>query len=104
MLTRGRAQRLVFKAKEPEGREAYELLLRRYETVSTVATVSKFVDLLATTFSGDLMDSLTDFERRVASWERNAKETLSEFDQHRSRHQRFEEMWFSGCNMCRGLW
>ena len=28
--------------------------------------------------SGDLMDSLTDFERRVASWEHDAKETLSD--------------------------
>ena len=45
MLTRGRAQRLVLKAAELE---AYRLLLRRYETVSTVTTVSKLVDLLAT--------------------------------------------------------
>ena len=35
------------------------------------------MDLLATTFSGDLMDSLTDFERRVTSWESDATETLS---------------------------
>ena len=34
MLTRGRAQRLVLKAAEPEGLEAYRLLLRRYEPVS----------------------------------------------------------------------
>ena len=78
MLTRGRAQRLVLKAKEPEGLEAIRLLLRRYEPVSTVTTVSKLLDLLATTFRGDLMDSLTDFERRVASWEHDAKETLSD--------------------------
>ena len=81
MLTRGRAQRLVLKAADPEG---------RYERVSTVTTVSELVDLLATTLSDDLMDSLTDFERRVASWEHDAKE----FDQHRSRHQRFGERWF----------
>ena len=36
------------------------------------------MDLLATTFSGDLMDSLTDFERRVTSWEHDAKDTLSD--------------------------
>ena len=60
----------------PEGLEAYRLLFRRYEPVSTVTTVSKFVDLLANTFSGDLMDSLTYFERGVASWEHEAKETL----------------------------
>ena len=36
------------------------------------------MDLLATTFSGDFMDSLTDFERRVTSWEHEAKETLSD--------------------------
>ena len=35
------------------------------------------MDLLATTFSGDLMDSLTDFERRVSYWEHDAHETLS---------------------------
>ena len=36
------------------------------------------MDLLATTVSGDLVDSLTDFERRVASWEHDAKETWSD--------------------------
>ena len=73
MLARGRAHRLVLKAAE------YRLLLRRDEPVSTVTTVSKLVDLLATTFGGDLMDSLTDFERRVTSWEHEAKETSSDF-------------------------
>ena len=34
MLTRGRAQRLVLKAAEQEGLEAYRLLVRRYEPVS----------------------------------------------------------------------
>ena len=34
MLTRGRAQRLVLKAAEPEVLEAYRLLLQRYEPVS----------------------------------------------------------------------
>ena len=72
MLTRGRAQLLVLEEAEPEGLEAYRLLLRRYQPVSTVTTVSKLVDLLATIFSGDLTDSLTDFERRVTSWEHDA--------------------------------
>ena len=94
MLTRGRAQRLVLKAAEPEGLEAYRLLLRRYEPVSTVTTVPELVDLLATTFSGDLMDSWTYFQRRVTSWEHEAKETVVRFDQNRSCHQRFGEGWF----------
>ena len=34
------------------------------------------MDLLAPTFSGDLMDSLTHFERRATSWELETKETL----------------------------
>ena len=51
MLTRGRAQRFVLKAAEPEGLEACRLLFRRYEPVSTATTVSQCVDLLATTFS-----------------------------------------------------
>ena len=72
MLTRGRAQRLVIKAAEPEGLEAYRLVLRRYEPVSTVTTVSKLVDLLATTFCGEFMNTLTDFERRVTSREHEA--------------------------------
>ena len=71
MLTRRRAQ-------QPEGLEAYRLLHRRNEPVSTFPTLSKLVDLLATTFSGDLMDSLTNFERRDASWEHDAQETLSD--------------------------
>ena len=69
----------MLKAAELEWLEAYRFLLGRYEPVSTVTTVSKLVDLVATTFSGDLMISLTDFERRVASWEHKAKETLSDF-------------------------
>ena len=70
------------------GLKRIDFSFRRYEPVSTVTTVSKLVDLLATTFSGDLMDSLTDFERRVASWEHDAKETLSDLIQNRSRHQK----------------
>ena len=67
MLTRGQAQRLVLKAAEPD------------EPVSIATTVSKLVDLLANTFSGDFMDSLTGFERRVTSWEHEAKKkTLSD--------------------------
>ena len=57
MLTRGRAQRLVLKAAEREGLEAYRLLFRRYEPISTVTTVS---------FGGDLMDSLSDFDKHDA--------------------------------------
>ena len=78
MLTRGRAQRCVLKASEPEGLEAYRFLLRRYEPMSTVTMVSKLVDLFAPSFSGDLMDASTDFERRFTSWEHDAKETLSD--------------------------
>ena len=74
MLTRGRAQRLVLMAAEPEELEAHRPLFRRYEPISTVTTVSKLVDLLATAFSGDLMDSLTDFEVRITSWEHEEKD------------------------------
>ena len=38
--------------------------------------ISELLDLVAITFSGDLVDSLTDFDGRVASWEHDAKETL----------------------------
>ena len=86
MLTRGRAQRLVLKASETERLEPYRFLLRRYELISSVTTVSKLVDLLAT-FSGDLMDALTEFQRRVTSWEHHAKETLSDLIKNWSRHQ-----------------
>ena len=78
MLTRRRAQRLVLKAAELEGLEAYRLLFRRYEPVSTVTTVSKLVDLLPTTLSGDYMESLTYFFKQAASWEHDAKDTLSD--------------------------
>ena len=80
--------------------EAYRLLLRRCERVSTVTTVSKLVDSLATTFSGDLMDPLTDFERRVASsWKHEAKRNIVSFDQNRSCHPTFGEKWVFGI-MC----
>ena len=67
----------MLKAAEPEELEAYRLLLRRQEPVSTVTTVSKLVDLLATTVLV-ISWTLTDFERRVTSWEHEAKETLSD--------------------------
>ena len=67
----------MVKASEPERIETY-LLLRRCETISTVTTVSKLVDLLASTSSGELIDALTHFERRITSWEHDAKETLSD--------------------------
>ena len=86
MLTRRRARRLVLKASEPEGLEAYGFPMRRCEPISTVTTVSKLVDLLATSFRGDLTDVLTDFERRITSWEHDANETLSG-DQNRGCHQ-----------------
>ena len=50
MLIREPARRLLLKTAEPEGLEAYRLLLRRYEPASTVTAVSKLVDLLVTTF------------------------------------------------------
>ena len=56
---------------------------------STVTTVSKLVDLLASTYSGDLVDSLTDFQRRVTSWEHDAKATLSDLISIGSCHPRF---------------
>ena len=42
-----------------------------------VTRVLKLVDLLAITFGGDLMDSLTNSERRVSFWQQDAQETLS---------------------------
>ena len=72
MLTRGRAQKLVLKAGEPQGIAAYRLLLRRYEPQTTATTVTKLVELLSTQFAGDLLDCVTDFERRVAVWEGEA--------------------------------
>ena len=78
MLTRGRAQKLVLKAGDPEGFEAYRLLLRRYELQTTAATVTKLVELLSTQFAGDLLDCVTDFETRVAVWGSEAGEQLSD--------------------------
>ena len=78
MLKRGRSQRLVLKASElgRRGLEAYRLLLRRYEPISTATTVPKLADTPATTYRVDLLDALTDFERRVTFWEHDAKEAL----------------------------
>ena len=78
MLMRGRAQKLVLKAGEPEGLEAFRLLLKRYEPSTTASAVAKLVEALASTFSGDLVDSVTDFERKVANWEHETGETLSD--------------------------
>ena len=60
--------------------EAYRLLLRRYEPQTTATTVTKLVGLLSTQFAGDLLDCVTDFERRVAVWEGEAGETAVRCD------------------------
>ena len=69
---------LVLKAGEPEEFEAYRLLLRWYEPQTRATTVTKLVELLSTQFAGDLLDCVTDFERRVAVWEGEAREQLSD--------------------------
>ena len=94
MLTRGRAHRLVLKVSEPEGLEAYRLLLRRYGPISTVMTVSKLVELLATTFSGDLTDGhiLSD-EYHPGSMTR--KKNTVRPDQNWSCHQRSGKRWIA---------
>ena len=45
---------------------------------STVTAVAKPFDLLATPFIDDLMDEVTEFERLVTFWEREATDTVSE--------------------------
>ena len=76
---------LVLKVGEPEEFEAYRLLLRRYEPQTTATTVTKLVELLSTQFAGDLLDC--DFERRVAVWEGEAGEQLSDLINIRSGRQ-----------------
>ena len=82
------------KCQSPEGLEAYRLLLRRYGPISTVMTVSKLVELLATTFSGDLTDGhiLSD-EYHPGSTTRN-KNTVRP-DQNWSCHQRSGKRWIA---------
>ena len=75
MLTRGKAQLLVLKAGEQEGLEAFRLLLKRYEPHTVATTVVQLVELLSMTFTGDLVDGVTDFERKVARWEYESGET-----------------------------
>ena len=44
-----------------------------------VTAVAKLVDLQATPFSGDLMEAVTHFERRVTSWEDEEVWRMEEF-------------------------
>ena len=64
----------MLKAAESEGLDTYRLLLP--EVPVTAAT--KLVDLLPTPYSSDLMDEVTDFERRVTSWMHEPTETQSD--------------------------
>ena len=82
MLTRRRAQRLVLKAAEPEGLEAYRLLLRRYEPI-----FNGHDSFETCGYAGNHV--------RVTSWEHEAR-NIVRFDQNRSCHQRSGERWFSG--------
>ena len=84
----------MLKAADLAELEAYRFLLRRDEPVSTVTTGSKLLALLEATCSGDLMDSLTDCERRVLG--ARGKRNIVTFDENRSSHERFGETWFSG--------
>ena len=49
----------------------------RYQQISTVTTASMLLGLFATSFSGDLMKAVIDFERRVTAWEHDSKDALS---------------------------
>ena len=40
--------------------------------------MTKLVELLSTQFAGDLLDCVTDFERRAAVWESEAGEQMSD--------------------------
>ena len=44
---------------------ASSFFCRSYEPLSSVAAVAKLVDVLAIPFSGDLVEAVTAFERRV---------------------------------------
>ena len=69
----------MLKVAEQEELEAYRFLVREVRSHSQQGTaVAKLVGLLATSFSADLMVWVTDFERRVTSWEHEANETLSD--------------------------
>ena len=62
--------------------------VHRFLQISTVTTVSILLNLLETTFGGDLMKAMTDFERRVTAWEYESKKAVSHLIKNRSCHQR----------------
>ena len=77
-FVRGKALQLVLKAGEDEGLEAWRLLIRRYEPRDNATCVGKLVEILSSSFEGELMDKITEFERKVSMWEAEAKEAFSD--------------------------
>ena len=78
MLTRGRAQRLVQGGQSRRGCKLIAISSDDMNQFQQSRHFSKLVDLLATTFIGDLIDSLTYFDRIVTSWEHEATGSVSD--------------------------
>ena len=77
-FVRGRALKLTLKAGEGEGLEAWRLIVNRYEPTTVANSVGRLVEILSSDFSGDIVDELTEFERKVKVWEDQNHETMSD--------------------------
>ena len=58
------------------GFEAWRALVNKYEPTSKASVVGKLVEILRTSFDGDLLDAITTFERKIMIYEAQSRETI----------------------------
>ena len=54
------------------------MLIQRYEPSSNSTNVGRLVEVLSSSFQGDLLEAITDFERRIMVYENQSGEAVSD--------------------------
>ena len=78
LFCKGKALKIVLTNKECEGFEAWRALVNKYEPTSKAIVVGKLAEILRMPFDGDLLDTITTFERKIMIYEAQSRETISD--------------------------
>ena len=74
LFCKGKALKIVLTNKEGEGFEAWRALVNKHEPTSKASVVGKLAEILRTPFDGDLLDTLTTFERKIMICEAQSRD------------------------------
>lgn len=78
MVTAGVALDLVVNSGEQQGLEAWRRLVNRFEPRVRSRYAGLLLEILSSTFSGDIVSRIEAFERQIAEYQKNSSETVSD--------------------------